>query len=667
MLNHLITHRRVVVFLGLLLTLWLSLLETNVSSHQNHWLTRLNEVLFDARFNASLELTPPAHSGHSIVIVDIDEASLAEHGRWPWSRTVLANLLERLKQYDVAVTAFDMVFSEPERNLLDQLTPEQRAQWQAAHPERTLDADTQFEQALKDMDTVIGFFFIDEHNVRVGTPPKPLYTLTQHEQQHLLALEKSNYVASIPKLSAAATQTGFVTVIADPDGSVRRTPLVMRMGEYLYPSLALATVMTYLLDDNLDLKTAPLGAGTALRYVGPSGQQARTDEVGRVIVPYQGGRKTYPYVSASHVLDGSANPALLEGAIVLVGTSAIGLSDLRTTPVGNEYPGVEVHANIIDAMLSGGFAYQPEWEAGATFTLLLVLGIVLSFLLPRRGAIGVLFISTGTLLATVVGNFMLWHKAGLDLPLAAAILLIVMLTLLALASGFLQEALQRRQLTGMFGQYVPPEHIRQMLNQPDAYQQHSESKVMTVMFADIRGFTELSEHLSPQALTSLLNDYFTPITETIFKHGGTVDKYVGDMVMAFWGAPLDDKEHAHRCVMAALAVQQQSQHLSAQFRAQGRPPLNIGIGINTGMMTVGDMGSAYRKAYTVLGDAVNTASRIEGLTKHYDARILVGEHTRKATPKIHYRRVDRVLVKGKSQPITLYEPLGLFDDTSGQH
>jgi len=417
--------------------------------------------------------------------------------------------------------------------------------------------------------------------------------------------------------------------------------------------------MAYLFDRQLQLETVALGEVDVLRYAGVGAQLARTDAAGRVIVPYKGPKRTFPYLSATDVLNGHTGTGVLEGAIVLIGTSALGLSDLRATPVGTQYPGVEVHANVIEALLNDDFPYRPEWEAGALLAQLLLFGMLLSFWLPRLGPLGSMLLSGLTLLLVISGNFYLWSYQNLDLPLAAVLLLVGGLTIVNLGYGFVSENLSRRLLKGMFDQYVPPAHIERMMNDPSAYQFAGESKELTVLFSDIRSFTNISENLSAADLKALLNSYFTPITKVIFDNEGTIDKYVGDMVMAFWGAPLDDECHACHAVQAALSMQRVTASLREEFIARGWPAIEIGIGINTGPMNVGDMGSSYRRAYTVLGDAVNLGSRLESITKFYGVKILVGENTHTQAPEFVYRYVDRIQVKGKNEPIRVYEPLGL--------
>jgi len=323
-----------------------------------------------------------------------------------------------------------------------------------------------------------------------------------------------------------------------------------------------------------------------------------------------------------------------------------------------------VHANIIHSLLAGDFPYRPEWEAGATFSILVLVGALLSLWLPKLGPVAAIVVSSTTLALVVAGNFYLWHFLRLDLPIASTFLLVLALTLLNLGYGYLRENASKRLLKGMFNQYVPQAHIDRMLADPEAYQFSGDSKELTVLFSDIRSFTNISESLSAAELKSMLNQYFTPITKVIFDHDGTIDKYVGDMVMAFWGAPIDDENHAQKAVIAALEMQKVTAELRDDFKQRGLPEIHIGVGLNTGIMNVGDMGSSYRRAYTVLGDAVNLGSRLESITKFYGAKILVGEHTKQQCPDIAFQFMDCIQVKGKEEPVAIYEPLGLNRDLS---
>lgn len=652
---------RIVALLLSIVFIWLSL---NVGQSSG-LMTRIEYLLYDWRFNLMLPLTKRSGSDHRIAIIDIDEDSVVEQGRFPWSRHTIAKLVDRLGEAGVVVTAFDVVFSEAEVNPVDQLEKQggertmslaTENQWQTIA--QSVDADQRFSQSLTEQDVVLGFFFQDEGQYKNGQLPAGIFTIPDEWSNQLVVTKRPGFTGNLPVLQSAASGGGFVTMFPDFDGTVRRTPLVIRYEDKIYPSLSLAAAMRYLFLEEVEPKVAEVGNVLAMTELSVSEFPAPTDPQGFVRVPYQGGAYTYPYISATDVIEGRLEPGVLEGAVVFVGTSAIGLADLRSTPMGPQYPGVEVHANILDALLSGGFAQKPDWEAGATVLQLLVISLMIVIWLPKFGPQLMLATALTIIALTMTSNFYLWVQ-GIDLPYAASLLLTITLTMVFVADGFLKENASRKMLKGMFDQYVPPAHIDQMMNNPDAYSFSGESKELTVLFSDIRSFTNISESLSAQELKLMLNTYFTPITKEIFDFHGTIDKYVGDMVMAFWGAPIDDPNHRNNAVMTALRMQEVTEQLKPMFKAQGLPEINIGVGVNTGYMNVGDMGSSYRRSYTVLGDAVNLGSRLESITKFYGAKVLIGEETYDHLTGFVCRFVDKIQVKGKEEAIRVYEPLGI--------
>lgn len=626
------------------------------------FLWRLDALIYDWRFG---RLPPTRPTQVPIVIVDIDEPSLQREGRWPWSRVKVARLIDALEQQGAKLIGFDVVFSEPEDNPIDQVLadPEVRRTHQRlqAWHER-FDADGQLATAVERGSTVLGYVF-HSNGVQVGQLPFPFQELTPAVATRLYVRDMPDYSASLPRLADKAWYAGFFTTLPDPDGVIRRSPLVLLHQNALYTALSLELAKNWLQAPFIKplLRTDAAGR-QVMEGLQLGGHYVPTDKAGQAIVPYKGGRGSYPYLSATEVLHRTTPDPRLKDAIVLVGTSTLGLFDLRTTPLETNYPGVEVHANLVDAILQSTgqtaiFPYRPDWEPGATFLLLVLSGLLLALWLPRLAPAWMLVVSVLWTAGLVALNFWLWQAFHLDLPLAMALITALALAVLNVSWGFLRENRQRQEVKAMFGQYVPPAHVEQMLGQPERVSLEGESREMTVLFSDIRGFTTLSEGLSAADLKQLLNRFFTPITRLIFDHQGTIDKYVGDMVMAFWGAPLSDSQHASHAVSAALAMLTRVDELRTEFRAAGLPEINIGIGINTGVMNVGDMGSSYRRAYTVIGDAVNLGSRLEGVTKYYGVRALVGQATREQAPEFLYRTVDRIVVKGKTEPVLVSEPL----------
>ena len=321
-----------------------------------------------------------------------------------------------------------------------------------------------------------------------------------------------------------------------------------------------------------------------------------------------------------------------------------------------------MHANLLDGLINGEFPYTPDLAPKLISLLMLVIGLLFAFVLAYFGPLKIILSTMGLLVSYLGLNFYFWHQHLINLPMTLPLLMIFVLGVMHLMSGFFIEGWSKREISTMFGQYVPKAHIDKMLNTKDAYGFDGENKQLTVLFSDIRSFTTISESLSATDLKGMLNSFFTPITEIIFNHQGTIDKYVGDMVMAFWGAPIDDPHHAKNALLAALNMLKKVDELKPIFKEKGYPEVEVGIGINSGPMNVGDMGSSFRRSYTVLGDAVNLGSRLESLTKFYGVRLLVGPQTNAACDEVVLRFVDRIIVKGKDEPVMVYEPLGLAED-----
>ena len=681
--------RAKLVLAGLILTSLLAAWQVVTPSDAFHGnlLNRVNAVWYDWRFQL---LPPERDAAVPIVIVDVDEATQQREGRWPWDRQKVADLVRQLEHHDAALIGFDVVFSEPSlnpiRQILDQASLPKVVE-QALDPLANMfDSDRELAQALSDR-TVLGYFFHDDGG-SAGSLPLPFLELPADEAARLSLLTMPDYTASLPILGDHALASGFVVAVPDADGIVRRVPLVMRHDTGVYASLslelarlALGVPWVRLQQQSHDDRQLITGVRLGNRLSVP------LDEHGSMLVPYRGRAKSFPTISATQVLQGDAPSDALEqlqGAIVLVGTSALGLGDLRTTPLQTAFPGVEVHANVLDTILTAAlqqtgqkgatdaqgitalqaspFYHRPDWEPGASFALLVIMGVLMAWVLPGRTPLGMFLIAGCGALFMVGINLLLWQMLHLALPVALPVLVIVAMGGMNIAAGLVIATRQRRTIQSLFGEYVPADHVAQMLAHPDQVSMEGEQRHMTVLFADVRGFTALSETLSPAELKSLLNRYLSAVTEVIFQHHGTIDKYVGDLVMAFWNAPLDDADHATHAVQAALAMQERMKTLRETFRAEGLPELHIGIGINTGMMNVGDMGSRYRRAYTVLGDAVNVGSRLEGLTAVYGVPILVSDTTREQAAGFMWRRVDIVRVKGRTQALTVSQPLPHGED-----
>lgn len=655
-------HKRIPILLGFLLLITAIWASVTPLESVRYFLKRLDDITYDMQLHTRL-FAHPGKQESAVVIVDVDDKSLAVEGRWPWPRSKIADLIQRLHDAGAAVVAFDMMFAEPQRNTADIVLKELSAQNLATPPviatlekvEPAFDADAKLATSLKLMDTVLGITFLPDQTQSSGDVPKPLLVLSTPQEKSLGFIPSGGFINDIPLLQQAAKSQGFINVFSDADGVTRRAPLLIRYKDNIYPSLSLEATRLYLFG-NIKLATAAYGDSLRLEGIQLGDTVIPVDARGEVIIPFRGGMGSFPYLSATDVLHKKFSADALQGKLVFVGTSAIGLGDLQTTAVQTGYPGVEIHATIADAILKHSFPAKPAWGVGAEIFITAILGIILIFLLPYLGAWSLTGVTILVPVMLVVANKWLLEKEGLILSVLMPILLTFSLLVMNTLYGFLFESRRREYIKRIFGQYVAPGHIDEMLEGKGNYGLQGEEREMTVLFADIRNFTSISEPLKATDLKELLNEFLTPMTQMIFDQHGTIDKYVGDMIMAFWGAPLKDKLHAQRGVETALAMQQALKKLRATFVARGWPEIYIGIGVNTGIMNVGDMGSEFRRNYTVLGDAVNLASRLESLTKQYGVGIIVGEATYQATQSLFvFRQLDRVRVKGKKIGMNIYE------------
>ena len=633
----------------------------------HEWRTRLELLASDVRMN--LFLNKEIQKDKRIVVVDIDEKSLAQEGRWPWSRKKLSVLVDKLSQAGAIVIGFDMIFSEKERNSSDEILQQLNPQTDNAtivskylnQYKNDFDNDIIFANSLKNKDVVLGYITLTNKGKSSGKLPKPLSIENNVDIQNTQFLDIGSYTANLSLIQNAAINGGYFTLpTTDLDGVIRRFPLISRIENKIYPSLPLEIFRVFNLVEKIKLyenKISDESVLTGIEVI--AGKVIPTDGLGQVIVPFRGKSGSYPYVSATDVLHNNFDKSIIENKIVLIGTTAVGLFDLRTVPVQSVYPGVEVHANIISGLLDNSFPSEPAWAPGANFTFMLLVGLILAFGLPFLSAVSQYIYAFIILISFVAINFWLWTDKGLVLSIVSPMLMVASLTAYNFLYGFLLESSGRRKLKHAFSQYIPTELVNQMDTNLSKYGFEGEIREMTVLFSDIVGFTGISEKLTATELKNVLNEYLTPMTEVIFNNQGTIDKYIGDLIMAFWGAPIDDPEHASHAVSAAMKMLYRLDELNQLFELRNLPKLSVGIGINTGEMNVGDMGSKYRRAYTVIGDSVNLASRLEGLTRYFGVDILISESTKQNLGnQFEIMKIAKVMVKGKSESVTIYTLLG---------
>lgn len=618
---------------------------------------RLDGFIYDIRLKASLANRTSGFA--DIIIVDLDGRTMEQIG-WPWPKHILAQMNYKLADAGAVVVVYDVLFADKERNPAEEVYAALKNKGvdyeEVAELVEEMDGDKAFINSFEATDVMFSYL-LDQTELKRGIlPTHEIYT--DHSITNTSIITYTGFESSVPEFHEASVGEGFMNSAPDADGFIRRSPLVLRYEDRLLPSISLEAARLYALADDIKLETQQAGSLVNVVGVKIGNQLIPTDAEGRVLIPYRGEQRSFPYISAIDVLTDNIDPDLFESAIVLVGTSAVGLADLRSTPVGVQFPGVEVHANVLEGLLDPSIMkYRPDWWEASVTLYLIIVGTFFAILMPLLGPAWMAFAGVSAMAGTIGANFWLWNNLNIALPLTSSVLLVLVLMMYNIGVGFFAENQRRQQIKGIFNQYVPKAHIDKMLDDPSSVTMEGERKELSVLFSDIRSFTTISEKLSANELKIMLNRYFDPITETIFHHNGTIDKYVGDMVMAFWGAPLDDPKHAQNSVETAFEMLRITEKLRSEFKKDGLPEVKVGIGINTGDMNVGDMGSTFRKAYTVLGDAVNLGARLEGLTKYYGVELLVSKNTMSQCEGILHRRIDNVKVKGKNEAVAIVEPI----------
>src|SRR3954468_14680752 len=618
-------------------------------------------------FDTFQVLEPRVKTARPVRIVNIDEKSLAKFGQWPWPRTVVADLVNSLNRLGPAAIGFDVMFAEPDR-----LNPAV-----AAETLRNLDQDTRAKlRALPSNDDLLAEA-LRRSRVALGETGLPyvvaeldkelpvtgLAMLGENPQRFML--EFPGLLRSTPVLEAAASGRGLLTIRTERDGIVRRVPLVMQAQGVTLPSLSFEMLRLASGSDTILIKSTEAGIAS----VAVQGFAVPTDRNGQLWVHFAPNDPSI-YISAADVLEGKVDAEAIAGRLVLIGTSAAGLHDVKTTPISPVMPGVEIHAQVLEAALTGQLLSQPIWGPLAEFLSAMILGVAIIWFAPMFGpkslvAVGAFF---ATLLVGTSWYYYSQHRLLIDPTYPLLSTTAIYLTLIFFS--FVREQTQRRQIRSAFGQYLSPALVEQLAQAPERLVLGGEEREMTIMFSDMRGFTSISETYrhDPQGLTGLMNRFLTPLTNAILQRKGTIDKYMGDAIMAFWNAPLDDKEHQINACEAALDMLAQVDALNKEREAEAQDgghayiPLNIGVGLNTGTCVVGNMGSDLRFDYSVFGDSVNLASRLEGQSKEYGFPIIVGSATALAVKdRFAILELDFIMVKGKTEPEVIYAIAGRED------
>ena len=619
-------------------------------------------------FDSFQRIDPRVKTARPVVIVDIDEKSLASKlGQWPWPRTRMADLITNLTKLGAVVIAFDVVFSEPDR-----LNPDV-----AADTFRDLDEETRaklhalpsndqvFADAIRSSRVVLGESGLPAGIKELDTtlPVTGLAMLGEDPQRFMF--DFPGLLRNTPVLERAAGGRGLFSINPERDGIVRRVPMIMQAQGTTMPSLSFEMLRVVTGTDTIFIKTDQAG----IQSIGVKGFQIPTDRNGQLWVHFARNDPSI-YVSAIDVIEGTVPPEKIRGKLVLIGPSAAGLNDIKTTPVSRATPGVEIHAQVLEAALTKSLLAQPPYGPLLEFGAAVLLGILVIAFAPRFGpvtlvAVGALF---ATLLIGTSWYFYTQHRLLVDFTYPLLSTTAIYLTLIFAA--FVREQAQRRQIRSAFGQYLSPALVEQLAHSPEKLVLGGEEREMTIMFSDVRGFTSISESYKhdPQGLTALMNRFLTPLTNAILARKGTIDKYMGDAIMAFWNAPLDDREHQLNACEAALDMLERIDVLNKEREAEAEHgghvyiPINVGVGLNTGTCVVGNMGSNLRFDYSVLGDSVNLASRLEGQSKEYGFPIIVGSKTALAVKdKFAILELDFIMVKGKKEPEVIYAIAGRED------
>ena len=618
-------------------------------------------------FDTFQRFDPRVKTARPVTIIDIDEKSLAKLGQWPWPRTRIADLVTSLTKLGAVVIAFDVIFSEPDR-----LNPDA-----AADTFRNLDEDAKiklralpsndqlFADAMRHSRVVLGESGLPEMVAELDKtiPVTGMAMLGAEPQRHMFnfpGLLRNTHV-----LESAAGGRGLITIKPERDGIIRRVPMVMLAQGQTMPSLSFEMLRLATGTETILVKSDVVG----IKSVGVKGFEVQTDRNGQLWVHFARYDPSL-YVSAVDVLEGRVALEKIARKLVLVGTSAVALNDIKTTPVSPAMPGVEIHAQVLEAALTKSLLAQPPYGPLLEFGAALILGILVIAFAPKFGPVTLVVVGAlfATLLIGTSWYFYTQHRLLIDFTYPLMSTTAIYLTLIFFS--FVREQAQRRQIRSAFGQYLSPALVEQLAQSPEKLKLGGEEREMTIMFSDVRGFTTISESYKsdPQGLTALMNRFLTPLTNAILARKGTIDKYMGDAIMAFWNAPLDDREHQVNACEAALDmleridVLNKEREIEAENGGHRYIPINVGVGLNTGTCVVGNMGSNLRFDYSVLGDSVNLASRLEGQSKEYGFPIILGSRTALAVKdRFAILELDFIMVKGKKEPEVIYAIAGRED------
>ncbi|MBR1092506.1 adenylate/guanylate cyclase domain-containing protein [Bradyrhizobium manausense] len=615
------------------------------------------------------QLIDPRHKTvRPVTIVDIDDRSLAKFGQWPWSRTRIADMIQNLTTNGAVAIGFDVVFSEADRLNPDLVAGQMRYLDDATRAKlRELPSNDQIlSDAIKRSRVVLGETGLPEVGSELDkTLPFTGVATVGEENAEKFLFEYDGLLRNVPVIERVAAGRGLFSIRTERDGLIRRVPMIMRAQGNIMPSLSLEILRVITGTPTLLVRTDKTG----IRAIRLKGVEIPTDKYGQLWVHYAR-RDPSIYVSAADVLDNTVSPGKINGKLVLIGTSAAGLNDIKTTPVSSTMPGVEIHAQVLESVLSGAVISQPNYALGVELLAAMIIGILVIIFTPNLGPVRLVLAGAGFAAVLVGTSWFFYAQYRYLIDFTYPLLSTTAIYLTFIFASFVREQRQRKEIRGIFAQYMSPVLVEQMAQSPEKVVLGGEERELTIMFSDVRGFTTISESYKhdPQGLIALMNRFLTPLTDVIIEQKGYVDKYMGDAIMAFWNAPLDDARHQVNACEAAIQMLEKIDVVNKdreQEAADGGHvyiPLNVGIGLNTGIGVVGNMGSDLKKNYSVLGDSVNLASRLEGQTKEYGFPIIVGSRTALAAKdKFAILELDFIMVKGKTEPEVIYAIAGRED------
>ncbi|MGJ0313242.1 CHASE2 domain-containing protein [Aliarcobacter cryaerophilus] len=588
---------------------------------------------------------------NNVVIIDIDDSSIKEFGQWPWSRNILSKIIENLTNSNISVVGMDIVFAEEDRT-----SPSLIAKKLGINKELE-NYDFDFAKVISTSPVILGYSFnIEDNNSSKNSPQIPAIFIEKNKNSdENYLIQAFGTTLNLPILQENSYSSGFFNIIPDESGVIRSVPLLISYNDTLYPSLALEIIRA--LNDIQKVFVNYDENGVSNIQLGDF--YIPTDKYGRIFINYRGASKSFKYISAKDIYNNNFKVEDIEGKIALLGTSATGLYDLRATPYENVFPGVEVHANVIDNILQGDFIQKASYLDGVNIVSIFVLAFFVFFFVSVTPFILKPFVFLLFFSAYLIFSYQALFSYGLVLNIIFPISSIILAFVFSIIIDFFYNIKQEKAIKNKFASKVSKSVMEDILKNIDNNEFSAKNKEITIFFSDIRGFTQVSEQLKAKELIEYLNAYMEPMSSIIIKNQGTIDKFIGDAIMAYWNAPLDVENHADMAVKASLEQLEALNELNKKFEKDKLPTIDIGIGLNSGEVIVGEMGSSLRSDYTVIGDAINLGSRVESLCKYYGSKLNITNFTKdKLKEKYIFRFLDFVRVKGKTQPVEIWQVIG---------